>query len=214
MYGCSQVITDNAHFNYLCSLILFSGSSEYQLDQDIDDNEFQQNKSETAGICLGNTSNNLTNHLSKEEQAICERAFLIFQGESDKIAQAINATTDSVSNAISSMQLELKPPIHVRLVEISKKRKGRSDHYQSMKNYNTKWLANIQSCEIHPAFMPCDHIEPCNEETCSCVQNKFFCNKACAWGSKSKNFFRGCACKAGQCRSSSCSCWAGKFIYY
>lgn len=83
--------------------------------------------------------------------------------------------------------------------------------YHSMKNYNPKWLNNIQSCEIHPAFIPCDHDEPCAEETCSCVQNKFFCNKACGWGSKSRNFFRGCACKAGQCRSSTCPCWAGEY---
>lgn len=144
-------------------------------------------------------------HLSTEKEVMCERLFVIFNGDIKKIAQVIDATTESVDDVISEKKLKLQPPTYVT----SRKKKGK-EHSQSMKNYNPKWLANIQGCEIHPAFIPCDHIEPCSEKTCSCVKNKFFCNKACAWGAKSKNFFRGCACKAGQCRSSSCACWAGK----
>jgi hypothetical protein len=40
-----------------------------------------------------------------------------------------------------------------------------------------KWLRRIQSMVIHPGFLPRDHDEPCNDSTCSCVQNGFFCTK-------------------------------------
>ena len=155
------------------------------------------------------TDNDKKRQLSSMEQAICERAFVIFQGDIEKIAKALNAPMESINKVVRARRMELQPPKYVSAVEPIKKKKGKSE-YQSMKNYNPKWLNNIQNCEIHPAFIPCDHSEPCGEDTCSCVQNKFFCNKACGWGSKSRNFFRGCACKAGQCRQVSCACWAGE----
>eukprot|EP00804_Cyclotella_cryptica_P013819 CCRYP_020890-RB/>CCRYP_020890-RB protein AED:0.06 eAED:0.06 QI:8/0.66/1/1/1/1/4/27/971 len=175
-----------------------------EIDGDIDINKIHNKKSNEQK----KTDMDLSGSLSSMKQAICERAFVIFRGDVEKIARVLDVTTESVGSVVSARRLELKPPKFVSLVDTSKKKKGKSESYHSMKNYNPKWLSNIQSCEIHPAFIPCDHDEPCAEETCSCVQNKFFCNKACGWGSKSRNFFRGCACKAGQCRSSSCPCWA------
>ncbi|KAL7482868.1 hypothetical protein ACHAW6_008523 [Cyclotella cf. meneghiniana] len=175
-----------------------------ELDEDLDLDNFPPRKSDQQKKRGVDESGSLPSI----KQAICERAFVIFRGDVEKIAKALDATPKSVSVVVAARRLELQPPKFVSLVDTSKKKKGKPEMYHSMKNYNPKWLNNIQSCEIHPAFIPCDHVEPCAEETCSCVQNKFFCNKACGWGSKSRNFFRGCACKAGQCRSSTCPCWA------
>jgi len=147
--------------------------------------------------------------LTPIQKSICERAFLIFQGDTKKIAKAIGSTSMAVATYAKEKGMELRSPRFVTPSKLPKKKKEKHD-FKSMKNYNAKWLNRITSMEIHPAFIPCDHDEPCNDETCSCVKNGFFCTKHCGWGCKSRNFFRGCACKAGQCRSNSCPCFAAK----
>lgn len=154
--------------------------------------------------------------LTPLQKSIIRRAFLIFKGDIKNIAKAIGANPDTVSKYVKEQDVQIPTPIHAmpntNVEVVSKKKKGRRpvDSYFSMKNYNSAWLKRVQEAEIHPSFLPCDHIEPCSNETCSCVRNAFFCTKHCVWGQKSRNFYRGCACKAGQCRTKSCSCFAAK----
>ena len=148
--------------------------------------------------------------LTPIQKSICERAHLIFQGDVEKMANAIGSSPEAVSAYVSLMKMEIHAPRLVNSIEKGKRKKKDKTDYTSMKNYNVKWLNRIQRTEIHPSFIPCDHEEPCNDDTCSCVQNAFFCTKHCGWGSKSRNFFRGCSCKGGQCRSNSCACYAAK----
>ena len=91
-----------------------------------------------------------------------------------------------------------------------KKKKMKQNQKRAMKRYNQTWLKRVQKAEIHPEFYPCVHKEPCSDDTCSCVQNAFFCTKHCVWGEKSRNMFRGCMCKNGQCNTNSCPCFAAQ----
>ena len=149
--------------------------------------------------------------LTPAQQSICKRAFLIFQGDTSKVARAIGAQPSLVNAYVESKKIELQPNKFVteQLLNNNKK-KDRGKTYASMKNYNPKWLKRIQSKVIHPAFLPCDHDQPCTDKSCSCIQNGFFCTKHCGYANRSPNFFRGCECKAGQCRQNSCSCYAAK----
>mmetsp|Transcript_8388 Transcript_8388/g.18797 ORF Transcript_8388/g.18797 Transcript_8388/m.18797 type:complete len:851 (+) Transcript_8388:112-2664(+) len=144
--------------------------------------------------------------LTPAQQSICQRAYSIFQGDIEKVAHAIGAMPATVDAFVKSKKIDLIPNKFVTAQLSSSKKNQRS--YTSMKNYNQKWLRHIQSKVIHPAFLPCDHDGPCNDDNCSCVTNGFFCTKHCGWGCKSANFFRGCECKAGQCRLNSCPCYA------
>jgi histone-lysine N-methyltransferase EZH2 len=79
----------------------------------------------------------------------------------------------------------------------------------SLSQYDKSVLKRAYDAEIRPSFTPCDHgFEPCTQENCSCVQSALLCTKHCVLGPYSKNFFRGCACKAGGCRTVQCSCFA------
>ena len=177
-----------------------------EIDKDIDTDVILTKRKTTVN------KKAMIQQLTPLQQSIFERSFLMFQGNIEKIAVTIGASIESVKAFVKTNKVELSPPKHD--VVASNKRKDKTTEYTSMKNYNQNWLKSIQSKEIHPSFIPCDHSEPCNEETCSCIQNAFFCTKHCGWGSKSRNFFRGCACKAGQCRTSSCACYAGKSHRY
>jgi len=151
-------------------------------------------------------------YLTPLQESICERIFMMFQGNIGKMAQAMGANRDAAERFVREKDMKLKDPILLEDgMTTTKKRRTRdgTSEYTSMKNYNVAWLKNVQDAEIHPAFIPCDHEGPCNEETCSCVQNAFFCTKHCIWGERSRNFFRGCACK-GVCNSKSCACFAAK----
>jgi len=160
-------------------------------------------------IALDNISNNgkrkedNNDELTPAQQSICKRAYSIFQGDIDKVALTIGAMPATVNAFVKSKKIKLCPTKFIT-TQLPIKKPNRS--YASMKNYNQKWLRHIQSKVILPAFLPCDHDGPCNDD-CSCVTNGFFCTKACGWGSKSPNFFRGCQCP-GQCRSNSCPCYA------
>lgn len=147
--------------------------------------------------------------LTPAQQSICERAHLIFQGDTNKVATAIGALRETVDAYTKSKNIAL-PQQNRFITSQSSSRKDKGTKYTSMKNYNQKWLQRIQNKVIHPTFLPCDHDDPCNDNTCSCIQNGFFCTKSCGWGAKSPNFFRGCECKAGQCRLNSCPCYASK----
>ena len=150
--------------------------------------------------------------LTPVQESICERVFMMFQGNIGKMAKAMGANRDAVERFVKEKEMKLKEPtLLVDGMTTTKKRRTRdgSSEYTSMKNYNLTWLKNVQDAEIHPAFIPCDHEGPCNEETCSCVQNAFFCTKHCVWGERSRNFFRGCSCK-GPCNTKSCACFAAK----
>ena len=167
---------------------------ESELDHDVGDNEIDDAD------------------LTPVQESICERMFMIFQGNIGKMAKAMGANRDAVERCVREKNMKLKEPtLLVDGMTTTKKRRTRdgTSEYTSMKNYNVAWLKNVQDAEIHPAFIPCDHEGPCNEETCSCVQNAFFCTKHCVWGERSRNFFRGCACK-GPCNTKSCACFAAK----
>ncbi|KAI2512558.1 hypothetical protein MHU86_1777 [Fragilaria crotonensis] len=158
----------------------------------------------------GGTADDLT----PLQKAICERTFLIFQGDTKKMAITMGASSDAVADycRLKGLKLEefkhLKEE-HVQMFKNKKRKKGSGSLWQSMNNYNPTWLKRVEDSEIHPVFVPCDHDEPCSEESCSCVRNAFFCTKHCAWERRSRNFFRGCACN-GRCMTKTCSCFAAK----
>ena len=191
------VVKTSFDFHSSFSMALFPGS---KLDKDIDvaDRATKSNK--------GNDE-----PLTPAQQSMCGRAYLIFRGDIDKIAVTIRAAPGSVRAYAKAKKLDRLPPnrfINTQSVSSKKNGKRACISYTSMKNYNQKWLRRIQSKVIHPGFLPCDHDEPCNDDTCSCVQNGFFCTKHCGYGNRSPNFFRGCACKAGECRTLACPCYA------
>lgn len=153
-------------------------------------------------------------HLTQLQKAICERTFLIFHGDTSKMAITMGASPVAVADYCRLKGFKLQEfkhlkDEHIQMFKNKKRKKGSTSLWQSMNNYNPTWLKRVEGSEIHPAFMPCDHDEPCSEENCSCVRNAFFCTKHCAWGHRSRNFFRGCACN-GRCTTKSCSCFAAK----
>jgi histone-lysine N-methyltransferase EZH2 len=70
------------------------------------------------------------------------------------------------------------------------------------------WAREHTKGQSGKMFIPCHHTEPCSKETCTCVQNGYFCTNQCIWGPLSRNFFPGCNCKS-KCFTSSCPCFAG-----
>lgn len=175
-----------------------------QSDKDIDLDKIMANNGKTDG-------DTKTTELTPAQQSLCEHAFTVFQGDTTKVAHILGTTSSKVNSYVQSQKIELQPNQFVtkELLDKQKAKKG-NKKYTSMGNYNPTWLRQIQSKVIHPAFLPCDHCEPCNEETCSCIQNGFFCTKHCGWAQKSPNFFRGCECKGNQCQTASCACFAAK----
>ena len=152
--------------------------------------------------------------LTQLQKAICERSFLIFQGDTKKMATTMGAPQQAVSDYCQLKGFKLKEfsimkEEHAQMFKNKKRKKGSGNMWQSMNNYNPAWLKRVEDSEIHPVFVPCDHEAPCSGETCSCVKNAFFCTKHCAWERRSRNFFRGCNCK-GFCTTKSCSCFAAK----
>jgi hypothetical protein len=148
--------------------------------------------------------------LTQLQKAICERMFLIFQGDVGKMAAAMAAPQRAVADYCKEKGYMLEPfkilsEEHIEL--FSKQKKRGKTFEQSMNNYNINWLRRVEKAEIHPFFVPCDHEGPCSEENCSCVRHATFCTKHCSWGRRSRNFFRGCAC-LGKCTTKSCSCVA------
>jgi len=150
--------------------------------------------------------------LSASQKALAEHAFLVFKGDTQKIAKIIQAKPSQISslNFSPSKATQHHATCIILANNNPKKKKVKGLDKFSMKNYNSAWLKRVKGAEIHPAFFPCDHSEPCSDDNCTCVQNAYFCTKHCIWGDQSRNFFRGCACKAGKCRTKSCTCFAAK----
>lgn len=153
-----------------------------------------------------------TADLTQSQKTLITRMFNMNMAKNlSDIAIAIGASTSVVELYVKQMGLSVDDSITPFCQFIDpKNKKRRKKNDKSMNIYNPKWLANIQSVKIHPAFNPCDHEGLCSETTCECVQEGFFCTKHCIFGKESKNFFRGCSCKQGSCRLNNCSCFAAK----
>ena len=143
--------------------------------------------------------------LSDSQKELCKKMFYIFEGDASKISAALKVPVTLVSDWIALSKIKLPQ------CRIYKGAKGAEPptkgKYHSMRNYKAKWLNRIVRAKDHPWCEPCTHDEPCSEENCSCLQGAFFCTKNCGHAENSRNFFRGCDCKAA-CKQSSCSCFA------
>jgi hypothetical protein len=150
--------------------------------------------------------------LTQSQKALIDRIFNMNMAKKvSDIATAIGANASAVELYMKQADLTVDnvvAPFCQFIDPKNKKRRKKND--KSMNIYNPKWLANIQSVKIHPAFNPCDHKGLCSESSCTCVKDGFFCTKHCIFGKESKNFFRGCSCKQGSCRLNNCSCFAAK----
>ncbi len=150
--------------------------------------------------------------LTTLQRAACHHAYQIFQGKEEKIAAVLGANIDEIKRHAQKHDIGVTKDFgpYCQMVDNSSessKKSKKGSKGSTMNMYNPKWVKRIENAEIHPAFLPCDHDEPCSDETCSCIQNAFFCTKHCVWGKESRNFFRGCSCKKGQCLAKSCPCY-------
>jgi hypothetical protein len=138
--------------------------------------------------------------LSEPQKLICKKLNRVFQGDLSKVSSAMGVSQGSISQ-----QVELDP-FQFSKIASSPTNEGRNKNNKS-NSYNPAWTKHIVETKNHPFFYPCHHTEPCSATTCSCIQNGFFCTKACIWGSSSRNFFRGCNC-TGKCMAKNCPCFA------
>jgi histone-lysine N-methyltransferase EZH2 len=145
------------------------------------------------------------NGLSAFQKTMCKRAFVMCNGDYKRISLLLGAPEHLIRGFVREQKLQLPPKRDTTSVKL----RANTNKYYSVKNYNQKWYNATKDAEIHPFFTPCCHEEVCSEETCSCIQNRFFCTPACCWGAASPNFFRGCGCK-GSCNASNCTCFAAK----
>jgi len=147
--------------------------------------------------------------LTNFHMTICERMFLIYEGNVDKMSIVMGAPSHLIASYIREQKFELpdaKRTLEPHPDEVPAKRRGIP--YHSVRNYNQEWYNAYEKAQIHPWFVPCTHDDgPCNEDNCFCLQNHLFCTHACQWGRRSRNFFRGCDCK-GACNAKSCACFA------
>ena len=146
--------------------------------------------------------------LTPLQKAMCERSFVIHQGDFDKIAITLGVPRRLVIDYVTSKGMNLDAFEHILPETQGEAKKRKTD--KSMKRYNASYLQNIEKAEIHPFFIPCNHTGPCTKENCSCVQHAVFCTKHCVWGEKGENFFRGCNCKGSRCGTKACPCFASK----
>ena len=155
----------------------------------------------TAAVPVPAAATTTKTELTAFHKIICRRFFLIFEGDVDQMAVAMGANPGRLKEFVDRQnwtqpELRLVPPI-----------KPETNPYHSLRNYNQHWYSRIIKSGLRPSFEPCVHDEPCRETICDCVDRSIFCTDACAWGSRSKNFFRGCDCRSS-CTTSSCSCFA------
>ena len=151
--------------------------------------------------------------LSTIQRAVCEHAYQIFDGDLNKIGTVLNAQAEDIESharkeSIQLVSYEQKYCQLVGTADRKSRKKKRKHDDTSMNKFDQAWLKRVETAEIFPAFEPCDHPEPCSEETCSCAQNAHFCTKHCIWGKDSRYYFMGCRCKRGDCRGKSCPCFA------
>ena len=162
-----------------------------------DSNHSSEQQEPDQEVTPGDNKETLTDF----QKRICRRFFLIFEGNIGEMATAMRANPKAVKQFVDEQEwtepeLRLVPPI-----------KPEVNPYHSLRNYNQHWYSRIVKSGLRPSFEPCVHDEPCREGICYCVDRGVFCTDACAWGTRSKNFFRGCDCR-GSCTTSSCSCFA------
>jgi hypothetical protein len=183
--------------------------SSSEKPRSIDDH--YSNNAATNSVASASANQN-SSDLTSLQKSICSRAFLIFNGNINEMSKAMGADPLAVAFYVKEHNIHINSPVH--LTEDYHKRKVKGDlknsQFYSMKNYNTLWLKRVEKAKSNQFCLlyPCDHNGLCNEMNCSCIDNAWFCTKHCIWGGKSRNFFRGCACKAGQCKTRSCSCFA------
>ena len=158
-------------------------------------------------MCAKVSSHSATSSITPIQISVLERLNIVFQGDTEKMAKAMGADVSSVQTFVNELSTKILP-VGKHLTEDYHRRKVKDANVYSMKHYNPSWLKRVEEAKINPLFYPCDHEGLCSDENCSCVRNAWFCTKHCVWSTKSRNFFRGCACKAGQCRTRSCSCYA------
>ena len=181
------------------------------------------------------SENNVTSILSPLHKVISHHAYQIFCGDEQQLASIFQTKKGSVLKYTQEQHITLDRDIKKLLTKYKMRNSTRTTSSstaspspssssttntnkttsepqkkktKTMKYYNSTWLKRVQNSEIHPAFYPCTHEEPCSDDTCSCVQNAIFCTKHCAWGPSSRNMFRGCMCKNGQCNTNACPCFA------
>ena len=160
----------------------------------------------------GQESSSEPKKLTTLQRVVCQHIYQVYNGDVNKMAIILNCDTESIQECVNKMKLKVDD--HDQLFcqfigqpdKKNKKKKRKCEG--AMNNYDQAWLRRVEAAEIFPEYLPCDHIEPCSEETCSCAQNAFFCTKYCVWGCHSKYFFQGCRCKRGECQQKSCPCFA------
>ncbi len=141
-----------------------------------------------------------TRSLTLEEKELCKRLYHLFQNNLGSVAQVMRIPQETIRQLVDLVpfDFQLSDPFTSSNVK-SKQTKSNT--------YHPEWIKRIVQATSHPFFNPCTHSEQCSEETCSCIQNRFFCTKACIWGVSSRNFFRGCNC-VSKCNAKSCPCLA------
>jgi hypothetical protein len=158
------------------------------------------------------TSSTYPRELTTLQRVVCQHAYQICNGDVDQIALLLKANPGALKDFAkeTNIKAEDHTQLYCQFIGTSdrKPKKKKRKYDGCMNNFDQAWLKRVETAEIHPAYEACDHIEPCSEETCSCVKNAFFCTKYCIWGSESKYFFPGCRCKRGECRQKSCPCFA------
>ena len=166
----------------------------------------KKTNSDTCAIVLPPFENNVESAtpLTPEQKAMIPPLYQIFNGNLNIISSLLQVPKTLLPETVERYAIEesIIPP--------QPKRKKQSGIYTSMTNYNQTWVKRIESTSIKPLFYPCTHSEPCSDITCHCVNNGHFCTKHCVHSNQSRNFFRGCACKAGGCRTASCPCYSAK----
>lgn len=134
--------------------------------------------------------------LTERHKELCKRLYQLFQNNLTKVAQCMAIPEATLRRQVELERFEFKltdPPLP----------SNRTKQHKT-NNYNQEWVKRIVQATSHPLFSPCVHTGQCSEENCSCVQNRFFCTKACIWGAYSRNFFRGCNCSS-RCQQKSVS---------
>lgn len=145
--------------------------------------------------------------LTSFQKQMCKRAYIMHNGDFSRISTILGAPEHLIKEFVRENGFQLST--RSEKSSLKSRSNTKSNNYYSVKNYNQKWYKAIKDAEIHPFFVPCSHEGPCTEESCSCIQNRFFCTAACCWGALSPNYFRGCGCKGG-CNASTCTCFAAK----
>jgi len=197
---------------------------EYNIN---DDNTHQKHQSlkrreVDKAITISNPSTNGNNHndthqdLTPLQKVVCQHVYQIFRGDIHKVAATLGSDVAAASQYIQKKNISIQLPIEsciadtISTLEPKKKKSKSSSDHKAMKYYNHTWLKRVQSAGLKAQFTPCIHDEPCSDDTCSCVQDALFCSKHCVWGLRSRNMFRGCMCKSGQCSTNVCPCFAAQ----